>query len=75
MERPKQPTIFKRHRNRGFGERQPKKETRETRQNFWKHAVRGYESTPHGIATKKRHQRLREKAKRSKRARKRNRGA
>lgn len=73
MEKPKQPRIFKRHRGRGFGVRKERVETRETKQNFWKKHVRTYKEGHEGIAARNRHKKARAKAKRSKRARKRNR--
>lgn len=73
MERPKQLGIFKRHRGRGFGERKVKQQNRETRVNFWRHSTRSYLPTQKGVSLKKRHDKRRAKAKRSKMARKVNR--
>lgn len=48
-------------------------ETREVRQNFEKRNTRTYQDSPHGVATRLKHEKRRAKAKRSKLARKRNR--
>lgn len=75
MEKPKQPTIFKRHRGRGFGERQPKRENRQTRSNFFRKAVKPGSGTQQHtkvpFGTRKAKRRAREK--RARQARKLNR--